>query len=161
MTDKREGEDALPFDPAEVADGPRVAFIGYIRSPWKKGDAPGNIKSARASGEAARIELEPDYTRGLKGLEVGRDVIVAYWMHDARRDLIVQHPRHSDVPRGVFSIRSPNRPNPIALSTVRITSLDHATGVVGIDAIDAFDMTPVVDIKPWAQTIDIPVEKQK
>ncbi len=152
----RDGEDRLPFDPAETADGPRVAFIGHIRSAWEKGTAPKNIRAARETGQQARIELAPGYARGLQGLDVGRYIIVMYWMHEGQRDLIIQHPRHSDTPRGVFSIRSPRRPNPIAMSTVRITSLDHTTGVIGIDAIDAFDGTPVVDIKPWTEAIDMP-----
>jgi tRNA (Thr-GGU) A37 N-methylase len=68
----------------------------------------------------------------------------------------VQNPRHADGPRGVFALRSPVRPNPIALGTVVITSLDRETGVIGIDAIDAFDGTPVLDIKPWIGTVDTP-----
>ncbi|MCP5039049.1 MAG: tRNA (N6-threonylcarbamoyladenosine(37)-N6)-methyltransferase TrmO [Rhodobacteraceae bacterium] len=157
----RDGEDRLPFDPEITADGPRVAFIGHIRSAWEMGTAPKNISSSRDTGEAARIELEPDYARGLKGLEVGRHIIVLYWMHEGQRDLIIQHPRHSDVPRGVFSIRSPRRPNPIAMSTVEITSLDIEAGVIGIDAIDCIDKTPLIDIKPWVSTIDMPVQQDK
>ncbi len=157
--EKREGgEVALPpFDPAD-SDGPRMTFIGRIRSRWQPGgDAPRNIGSAREAGAAGTVELEPGYAQGLQGLEVGRHVIVMYWMDRARRDLIVQSPRHTASGRGVFSLRSPVRPNPIAMSTVKITSLDMETGVIGIDAIDCFDGTPpVVDIKPWIETIDMP-----
>jgi tRNA-Thr(GGU) m(6)t(6)A37 methyltransferase TsaA len=152
----REGEQQLPFDPAETADGPRIAFIGHIRSPWKAGDSPRNIASAREAGAAATIELDPAYAPGLAGLEVGRWIMVLYWMDRGRRDLIVQNPRHTDGARGVFALRSPVRPNPIAMSCVRITSLDLEAGVIGIDAIDCFDGTPVVDIKPWIATIDMP-----
>lgn len=154
--EKREGEVALPFDPAEVATGPRVAFIGRIRSPWGKGTAPRNISGARAAGEGARIELEAAYAPGLTGLALGQHIILLYWMDQGRRDLIVQKPRHADAPRGTFVLRSPVRPNPIAMSTVLITSLDIAAGVVGIDAIDCFDGTPLVDIKPWLESIDMP-----
>jgi tRNA (Thr-GGU) A37 N-methylase len=66
----------------------------------------------------------------------------------------VQVPRHADGPRGTFALRSPVRPNPIALATAVITSLDGAT--IGIDATDAFDGTPVLDIKPWIDTVDVP-----
>jgi tRNA (Thr-GGU) A37 N-methylase len=48
------------------------------------------------------------------------------------------------------------RPNPIALGTSVITALDPDTGVIGIDATDAFDGTPVLDIKPWISTVDVP-----
>jgi len=154
--DIRDGEIQLPFDPAEVAEGPRVAFIGRIRSPWKKGTAPRNISGARETSEAARIELEPAYAPGLAGLSVGQHIILLYWMNEARRDLIVQNPRHTDGSRGTFALRSPVRPNSIAMSTVQVTSLDPDKGVVGIDAIDCFDGTPLVDIKPWIKTIDMP-----
>ena len=154
----REGEERLPFDPA-ASDGPRVAFIGRIRSPWEKGTAPRNIGRARETGQGARIELEPGYARGLTGLKTGQPIIVMYWMDRGRRDLILQNPRHTDGPRGTFALRSPARPNPIAMSTVRITSLDLDKGVIGIDAIDCYDGTPVVDIKPWLETVDVPPQE--
>jgi tRNA-Thr(GGU) m(6)t(6)A37 methyltransferase TsaA len=155
----RDGEELLPFDPAE-GDGPRVAFIGRVRSPWRPdGEHPKNIRKAREMGGAARIELDPAYAPGLKGLSAGQYVIVVYWMDRARRDIIVQRPRHVDGPRGTFALRSPVRPTPIAMSTVRITALDADAGVVEIDAIDCFDGTPVVDIKPWLETVDMPPER--
>jgi len=152
----RDGEELLPFDPAE-GDGPRVAFIGRVRSPWRPdGEHPKNIRKAREMGGAARIELDPAYAPGLKGLSAGQYVIVVYWMDRARRDLLVQNPRHVEAPRGTFSLRSPNRPNPIALSSVVITDLDLEAGRIGIDAIDCLDGTPLVDLKPWLETVDIP-----
>jgi tRNA-Thr(GGU) m(6)t(6)A37 methyltransferase TsaA len=152
----RDGEVRLDFDPAKRAqDG--VAFIGRIRSDWEKGTAPRNLTRARELGGGnARIELDAAYVPGLQGLEPGRAVWVLYWMDRGRRDLILQAPRHSGQPRGVFTLRSPVRPNPVAMAAVRITSLDPVTGVIGIDAIDAFDGTPVIDIKPWMESIDIP-----
>ncbi|AHM03639.1 hypothetical protein roselon_01249 [Roseibacterium elongatum DSM 19469] len=155
MAARRAGEVALTFDPADRAEA-GVTFIGHIRSTWSQGNAPRNLRTARESGEAARIELLPDYVGGLLGLEVGRAIQVMYWVDRGERRLIVQNPRHADGARGVFAIRSPVRPNPIALGTVVITSLDRATGVIGIDATDAFDGTPVLDIKPWIPTVDVP-----
>ncbi len=161
MTNIREGEIALPFDPA-TEPGPNVAFIGKIRSPWSPGNAPGNVKGARGrladEGGECFIELDPRYADGLLGLNPGRQIIVLYWMDQGRRDLIVQTPRHTDGPRGVFCLRSPVRPNPIAMSTVEIISVDGTR--IGIDAIDCFDGTPVVDIKPWVATVDQPVAQQ-
>jgi len=159
MADDREiraGEEQLDFDPGERVQA-GVTFIGHIRSEWQKGTAPRNLRQSRErGGGAARIELDPVYARGLSGLEVGRAIWVLYWMDRGRRDLIVQAPGHTDGPRGVFCLRSPARPNPIAMAAVRITSLDMEKGVIGIDATDAFDMTPVVDIKPWLDRIDVP-----
>ncbi len=156
-TELREGEVTLPFDPGETADGPRVVFIGRIRSPWQPGSAPRNVSRAREDGcEYARLELEAPYVAGLSGLEVGRQIIVLYWMDRGRRDLIMQKPAHLDGPRGTFVLRSPVRPNPIAMATVRITSIDLENGIVGIDAIDCFDGTPLLDIKPWIKAVDAP-----
>ncbi len=155
-TEIRDGEVQLGFDPSERIDA-GVTFIGHIRSDWSRGNGPRNIASARETGGGnARIELVAGYALGLQGLKVGDPIIVLYWMDRGRRDLILQTPRHTPQPRGVFSLRSPVRPNPIAMATVVITSLDPDAGVIGIDATDAFDRTPVVDMKPWKSTIDVP-----
>lgn len=154
--DIREGEIRLDFDPTERTEA-GVAFIGHIRSNWSRGNSPRNITQAReAGGGNARIELKPGYAEGLLGLEIGRPIWVLYWMDKGRRDLIIQAPRHASETRGVFALRSPARPNPVAMAAVIITSIDHASGVIGIDATDAFDRTPVVDIKPWMAGIDVP-----
>lgn len=158
MTDtkpKRPGEIQLNFDPAETAQA-GVSFIGQIRSRWQKGDCPHNLTAARAQGGGdARIELDPVYAPGLGGLSVGDPIWVLYWMDRQQRDLIVQAPKHRGDVRGVFSLRSPARPNPVAMAAVRITSIDPDAGAIGIDATDAFDGTPVVDIKPYSASIDI------
>lgn len=151
----RPGEVALDRDPAGRTDA-GVVFIGRIRSPWAPGTAPKNIARAREEGAGGRIELDPTFAPALAGLSVGQPILVLYWMDRARRDLVVQAPRHVSAPRGTFALRSPNRPNPVALSAVRITSLDLERAVIGIDAIDCFDGTPVVDIKPWLETVDVP-----
>lgn len=156
--DIREGEERLDFDPGARAQA-GVTFIGHIRSDWARGTAPRNLRQSRErGGGSARIELDPTYARGLSGLKVGQPIWVLYWMDRGRRDLIVQAPRHSPEPRGTFALRSPARPNPVAMAAVRITALDMEKGVIGIDATDAFDMTPVVDIKPWLDSIDVPPE---
>lgn len=160
LPEVREGEAVLDFDPGAMGDA-QVAFIGKIRSPWTdRANCPRNITSARESGKGARIELAAGYAAGLAGLEAGRHLMVLYWMDRARRDLIVQNPRHADAPRGTFALRSPNRPNPIAMSAVTILSIDAEMGVIEIDAIDCLDGTPVVDIKPWLPGIDRPAAAQ-
>ncbi|MFC6638863.1 tRNA (N6-threonylcarbamoyladenosine(37)-N6)-methyltransferase TrmO [Sulfitobacter sp. JBTF-M27] len=154
--DHREGEIRLGFDPADRANA-GVTFVGFIRSDWSRGKSPRNITQGReAGGGNARIELAPDYLPGLQGLDVGQPIWVIYWMDRGERDLIVQYPRHSPEPRGVFALRSPVRPNPIAMAAVIITSIDNDAGIIGIDTTDAFDRTPVLDIKPWIAGIDVP-----
>ena len=152
----RPGEIAL--EGAAAPEGPRLRFIGRIRSPWGPEDCPKNIGKARETGRGARIELDRDFVPALLGLELGQPVILLYWMDRARRDLLRQAPRHVEGPRGTFALRSPNRPNTISQCTVRITGIDAAAGTIGIDAIDCFDGTPLLDIKPWLATIDMPPE---
>ncbi|MFC2967051.1 tRNA (N6-threonylcarbamoyladenosine(37)-N6)-methyltransferase TrmO [Acidimangrovimonas pyrenivorans] len=151
----RPGEVALAFDPAERAEA-GITFIGRLRTPWKKGDCPRNLRKARERGGAFSVELDPAYRDGLTGLEPGQAIILLYWMNQARRDLIVQTPGHADGPRGTFALRSPVRPNPVSLATVRITALELEEGRISVDALDCFDGTPLVDIKPWRDTIDVP-----
>jgi len=154
--DKRDGEVTLGFDPDETADDGRVVFIGKIRSPWKtRSECPKNIARARERGQPAYLEIDDAWRPGLTGLEVGGHIFVLYWMAEARRDLIMQKPRHRPEPTGVFALRSPARPNPIALGVVRILELDQIAGRIKIDAIDALDQTAIVDIKPWFDTTDI------
>lgn len=153
-TDRRDGETRLPFDPADRIDA-GITFIGRIHSDWKPGTAPRNLRQARETGRPAHIALRDGYTPALAGLEVGQAIQILYWVDRGERDLALQFPKHADRPRGTFSLRSPVRPNPIALATVVITSLDHERGIVGIDATDAWDGTPVLDIKPWIATVDV------
>ncbi|MCF6197942.1 MAG: tRNA (N6-threonylcarbamoyladenosine(37)-N6)-methyltransferase TrmO [Hyphomicrobiaceae bacterium] len=159
---QRQGEIALPFDPAETAKDAAVVFIGLIRSPWEsRKKCPKNMAQARERGQSASIELDEVWRAGLDGLEKYQAAIVLYWMDKARRDLIVQSPnnrhksRHKPGPRGVFSLRSPVRPNPVAIATVRILDIDKQTGKITIDAIDCLDGTPLIDIKPWIGDIDV------
>lgn len=153
--DQRPGEIAAPFDPAETAADASVVFIGRIRSPWKtRSDCPKNLRQARERGQGATVEIDEPWRPGIAGLEDYSHAVLLYWMHEASRNLVVQTPRHKPEPQGVFALRSPARPNPIALATVRILSIDRDAGRIAIDAIDCIDGTAIVDVKPWIETID-------
>ena len=159
--DEREGEVTLPFDPAEAIGGPRVMFIGRIRSPYaRREDCPRNISIARGemqqAGQTATIEIDAAFRPGLDSLALFTHIIVIYWMDKAARHIIIQRPRSMRGARGVFSLRSPVRPNPIALATVKVLAIDEQAGTITIDAIDCMDGTPLIDIKPWMEAIDAP-----
>lgn len=155
MSGIRDGEVTLPFDPGNRAEA-GVAFIGRIRTPWFKGHGPKNLIQARETGQGATIELAPAYIPCLEGLEEGIPVVLLYWMDKGARNIAVQRPRHADGPRGTFSLRSPARPNPIAMAVVILQGIDRNTGLLTIDAIDCYDNTPLLDIKPWKASIDVP-----
>jgi len=158
----RLGEVRLTRDPAEMTPDAGVVFIGRVVTPWtNRDDCPKNLRQAReraAESGGARFALEIDapYRAGLQGLEAGQAVIALYWMHKARRDLIVQAPHHADAVKGTFALRSPVRPNPVALAAVRVLGIDRQAGVIEIDAIDCVDGTPLIDVKPWLESIDVP-----
>lgn len=155
----RDGEERLGLDPA-LADHARLAFVGRIISPWRRGDCPKNLREARARGGRFGVIVDAPYRAALRGLGPGDGVIVLYWMAGARRDLAVQAPAHRDAPVGTFALRSPARPNPVALAVVRLLAIDIQAGWLELDAIDAFDGTPVLDIKPWLPSVDILPEPQ-
>ncbi|MGF1528665.1 MAG: TrmO family methyltransferase [Candidatus Competibacterales bacterium] len=117
---EREGDVPLDFDPATETDA-TLAFIGRIRTPWRPGHCPRNLRQARELGGTGTLCLAPAYRLGLQHLSLGQPIIVLYWMDRDRRDLIVQHPRHSDQSQGVFALRSPARPTPIAMAAVTRT----------------------------------------
>lgn len=153
--EQRPGEVRLPFDPAAARPDAGIVFIGRLRSPWSvRGDCPRSLREARERGGGGSVEVDRPWRPGLRGLAGHSHVILLYWMHEARRDLIIQSPAHASEPRGVFSLRTPVRPNPIALAAVRLLELDEAAGQLTIDAIDCLDGTPLVDIKPYIPGID-------
>lgn len=155
MGEIRNGEVTLPFDPADRTEA-GVTFIGRIRTPWSKGHGPKNLIQARESGQVATIELDPAYIPCLDGVQEGSAIVLLYWMDKAARNIAVQRPRHADGPRGTFSLRSPARPNPIAMAVVILQGIDRDTSLLTIDAIDCYDNTPLLDIKPWKASIDVP-----
>jgi tRNA-Thr(GGU) m(6)t(6)A37 methyltransferase TsaA len=126
-----------------------IYFIGRIRTPWKtRADCP---KNARESGAVCTVELDPRYAAALEGVETCTHLVLLYFMDQARRDLVVQVPRHG-ARRGTFALRSPVRPNPIAMSVVRLAGIDGTQlSVVGLDCLDG---TPLIDIKPYFASVD-------
>jgi tRNA-Thr(GGU) m(6)t(6)A37 methyltransferase TsaA len=144
--DIRPGEIAVPL-PEQFDAG--LYFIGRIRTPWaKRSECPRN---ARGSDAECRIELDPRYAAALDSVATCTHLVVLYFMHEARRDLVVQVSRHSGR-RGTFALRSPVRPNPIAMSVVRLVRIEGTTlTVVGLDCLDG---TPLVDIKPYFASVD-------
>ena len=153
----RPGEVAAPLDPASQPGDAHLVFIGQARTPWtSRENCPKNLREARERGGSAWIEIDPPWRLGLRDLAAGETIIVLTWLNEARRDLLVQAPRHRETPTSVFALRSPVRPNPIGVHVVRIVLLGTEPGKLEIDALDCLDGTPVLDIKPWRAGVDIP-----
>ena len=113
----REGEVAVALPEKFDAS---LYYIGRIRTPWRRReDCP---KNARQSDAVCTVELDPRWAKGLTGLDGVSHVLLLYWMDKARRDLVLQSPRHYAERRGTFALRSPVRPNPIAASVARLAA---------------------------------------
>lgn len=131
-------------------------FIGRIRTPWTtREQCPRN---PRESDAVCTIDVDERFAAALKGVETCSHLIVLYWMDRARRDLVQQRPRHYDETRGTFALRSPVRPNPIALSVVRLLKVEGTRlSVVGLDCLDG---TPLLDLKPYFASTDAAPEAE-
>jgi tRNA-Thr(GGU) m(6)t(6)A37 methyltransferase TsaA len=125
-------------------------FIGRIRTPFKsRSDCPKSIAQSDATG---RIELDARFAAGLADLQLYSHLWLLYWMHQARRDRIQQVPAHLGQPRGTFALRSPVRPNPIAIAAVELIGVAGTT--LTVRKVDCIDGTPLIDIKPYFASID-------
>ena len=143
--------------------------VGVVRSALKDpADAP---KQGALTEQEAEVVVDPAYLPALEGLRervapageaVSGDsphrksgkIIVICWMHGADRDRLKVHPRGQEErpERGVFSTRSPHRPNPLSLHTVTLLGIDG--NILRVRGMDAIDGTPVVDIKPHSPELD-------
>ncbi|MFA4015960.1 MAG: hypothetical protein RUDDFDWM_001061 [Candidatus Fervidibacterota bacterium] len=135
----------------QEGSGFTVYPIGVIRSPYgPEGKRPPH--QGRYSHEVCQIVVDEKFADALKGIENSSHLIVLYWMHKARRDVVASRTPFSDEVFGVFATRSPNRPNPIGICVVEL--LERKGNVLLVKGLDAFDGTPVVDIKPYSFGID-------
>jgi tRNA-Thr(GGU) m(6)t(6)A37 methyltransferase TsaA len=120
--------------------------IGRVESPLvDPAQAP---KQGDEGAPGAHLVIEEDLLPALAGIAVGDEVIVLTWLDRADRGVLSVHPRgdESRPAQGVFSTRSPDRPNPIGLHRVRIVALDgNRIRVAGLEAVDG---TPILDLKP-------------
>jgi len=120
--------------------------IGKVSSNLKTLDAA--PRQADEGAPEAWLVFEPEAVEGLRSIRPGDELVLITWLDRARRDVLSVHPR-GDVaraPEGVFSTRSPHRPNPLGLHDVKVTAIEG--GRVRVRGLEAIDGTPIVDLKP-------------
>jgi tRNA-Thr(GGU) m(6)t(6)A37 methyltransferase TsaA len=124
----------------------RLWPVGHVESPLT--DLAAAPRQGDEGAPEARIVFRPEFRQAAADLHPGDEVLILTWLDRGDRDVLTTHPRSDpNRPReGVFSTRSPDRPNPIGLHAVTITTVDD--GAIGVDALEAIDGTPVVDVKP-------------
>jgi tRNA-Thr(GGU) m(6)t(6)A37 methyltransferase TsaA len=137
---------AVSPDDAEMTTSYELKPVGHVESELvDRETAP---KQGFEGAPDAWLVFDPAVAEAVRDLAVGDEVFVLTWLHRGRRDVLAVHPR--DDPRnpvtGVFATRSQDRPNPIGLHRVRIAAVDGLR--VRVRELEAFDGTPVLDVKP-------------
>jgi tRNA (adenine37-N6)-methyltransferase len=126
-------------------DQPELQIIGVLHGDIESiEDAP---KYFDESDRTGTLEIFPEYLEGLDGIAEGQTIVVLFWLHKADRDVLKVYPRgdRSRGLRGVFATRSPVRPNPIAISELRVLAVEgNRLQVIGLDILNC---TPIIDIK--------------
>ena len=124
---------------------PTLRFIGVLHGDITRiEDAP---KSYDESERVGTLEIFPEFTDGLDGIEAGQTLVALFWLHKASRDVLKIYPR-GDRSRGlcgVFAARSPVRPNPIAISELKVLAV-HGNRIE-VSGLDILDGTPIIDLK--------------
>jgi tRNA-Thr(GGU) m(6)t(6)A37 methyltransferase TsaA len=122
-----------------------LIFIGRIHTPWTdRRDCP---RQGRVDGPECRVEVFAPWAEALMGIEDYAHLDLLYWLDRARRDLVVQNPKNDGTQYfGTFALRSPQRPNPIGLSRVRLVAVEG--NMLIVRGLDCLDGTPLIDIKP-------------
>jgi tRNA (adenine37-N6)-methyltransferase len=137
----RPGEVTAPLPTASDAG---VYFIGVIHTPWQtRAECP---RRGSPDGPICTIVVEERWRQALTGIGSHHRIQVLYWMHQSRRDLVLQKPVRTGQTTGTFALRSPMRPNPIASSVVDLVGIVGTT--LSVRGLDCLDGTPLLDLKP-------------
>jgi tRNA-Thr(GGU) m(6)t(6)A37 methyltransferase TsaA len=132
--------------------GYEIRPIGKVESSLvDRGTAP---RQGDEGSPDAWLVFDSGVSEGISDLQPGTEILLLTWLDRARRDVLAVHPRgDSRNPlTGVFSTRSPDRPNPIGLHRVRIEAIDGLR--LRVRNLEALDGTPIVDVKPVLGPID-------
>jgi tRNA-Thr(GGU) m(6)t(6)A37 methyltransferase TsaA len=144
-----------PSRPSDNAPaGAEVVFVGRAHTPWRSGNCPKNMREARERGQPATVQIDPPYHAALTRIERASHLILLGWFAAADRRRLTFQPGHLTAPHGVFALRSPGRPNPIGVSIAALVGVDAPRGLLTLDALDWYDGTPVIDIKPYIAGVD-------
>ena len=135
----------MPHDPVTFTP------IGVIRTPFAE-IAGMPVQAVGAVGVPGTIELDPAFADGLADLDGFSHLVLLYHLDRMAGARLTVVPFLDDRPHGIFATRSPARPNPIGMSTVRLLGIDGST--IRIEDVDILDGTPLLDIKPYVPQLD-------
>ncbi len=104
------------------------------------------------SGIKGTLVIDKKYQKGLKDIQPGQQIVVVFYFHKSSKftsDLLVQKPPHRNKKLGVFSICSPNRPNPVGMSVLDVLQVED--NIIYVQGLDMIDGTPILDLKPFVK----------
>ena len=134
------------------ADEIKFRPIGIIHSPFKEAKGV-PIQPSAAKGIEGKVEIFPEYAKGLEDIGNFSHIFLIYHLHLSRKYSLKVKPYMDDKERGVFATRAPSRPNPIGISVVELLEVDG--NMLHIKNVDIVDGTPLLDIKPYVPEFDI------
>ena len=123
-----------------------LQLIGEVQSELKTiEDCP---LQESENAPAASIKIFPEYQEGIENIKEGSQLLLLTWLHQADRSVIkcITRRNYGTPKVGVFSTRSPDRPNPIGIHSIKVVSVRD--GIIQVEALEVLDKTPVIDIKP-------------
>jgi len=126
-----------------------LKVIGKIHSKYKTT----NQAPRQGNDEISKIEIYEEFAEGLTDIEGFSHLHIFYWLDRSQGyNLMVQSPWDT-TPHGLFTTRSPHRPNPLAFTIVEL--IQRKDNILTVKGLDAIDNTPVIDIKPYVKKIDV------
>ena len=124
----------------------KIEEIGRVKSKFKESINPVEMKKHEST-----IIINPEYEEGLYAIEEGQYLQIIFYLHRSREFTLKGPRRHGKI-RGLFASRSPNRPSPLGITTVKLIARNGNR--LKIKGLDALDGTPVIDIKPYSSLMD-------
>lgn len=124
-----------------------LQFIGKIHSELKTlSECP--LQENENAPEAV-LKIFPEFVEGIQEITAGSEILLLTWLHMADRSVLKCQPRNNNKAAltGVFSTRSPDRPNPIGIHSVMVVSIPE-NGTIKVSGLEVIDQTPIIDIKP-------------
>ena len=126
-----------------------LKIIGVVHSPYKTtADAP-----FQGNDKISKIEISKEYEGGLKDIEGFTHLHVFYWLHKSKGFSLLVTTPWDTISHGLFTTRSPHRPNPIGHAVVEL--VEQKDNILSVRGLDAIDGTPVMDIKPYIKKLDV------
>ena len=122
--------------------------LGVVHSVYKN-----RVQAPRQGGTIAEIEVSEKYEEGLKDMETFSHLHVFYWLHQSKGFTLSVKTHWDSKPHGLFATRSPDRPNPLGYSVVRL--VERKGNILKVEGLDAIEGTKIIDIKPYIPRIDL------